>query len=104
MTITVLKERSTMQCSKSVTLSTDRFARITPIVGDALVDKRLAIIGRRGTARLIEYLACCGVGWFDVIATEHDERADADEQLCAFHMLEDLRTRLQLDIMSTIAD
>lgn len=76
----------------------DRFARIEPIVGDALKQRRVTIVGRRATARLVEYLACTGVARFDLIATENI----AGREDCAIKMLERTCARLGLDIESNI--
>src|SRR6185503_14893600 len=54
-------------------------------------------LGRYGTARVIEYLASCGVLSFDVIETTKTENSED----CPFTMLEQLRTRLRIDIAST---
>jgi hypothetical protein len=78
----------------------EKFARIEPIVGDSLFARHVAIIGRRGTARLVEYLASCGVLSFDLIETTYDERIEerSSDEDCAFTILEQFRARLELDI------
>jgi hypothetical protein len=87
-----------------VVLDEGKFARIEPIVGDALLSQKVAVIGRYENARVIEYLVCCGLLSFDIVETDRDEKikASSDSKLeCAFTRIEQLRARLELDIRNS---
>lgn len=78
-------------------IDTDKFARIRPIVGDKLFDKRVLIIGNFNTAPLIEYLSCCGVNRFYILTTSYDQQY-TDQHISANAKIDQLVHRLQIDI------
>lgn len=72
----------------------DLFARIAPIVGDALLKKHITIVGDSLTTQLLEYLVSCGITNFDYFPTSQDS---------AFRQtIVELSSRLKLEIQFQI--
>ncbi len=85
----------TTRADNNTTQDIELFARIKPIVGDTLFNRKVVILGNEQMVLLIEYLVCCGVVNFELLELDEQVNENAKPLVKA---LEEVSKRLQLKI------
>lgn len=86
----------------SIAARSELFARIKPIVGDALFERKVVIFGKSQMSLLMDYLVCCGVTNFELIESSDQVlgRISDKAELPLVKALESISDRLELKINS----
>lgn len=85
---------------------TELFARIIPIVGDRLMQKRVAIVGafQNATEILLEYLVSCGLTKFSYIPSFSSFSSENNNKLSFYNALALISKRLGIKVEGQIVE